>query len=527
MKKKFMAIVSSMLFVALMFSTPPATADVYIPPGPYERPSDSLDAWVSPTLFVFDMQDEMEIGWVYSDAPMYVATSTLVPPGIPTVFGTLPGQTHLPKVHKSSPVLPWGIDRTVIPFSTYVMVMGFIPGVVVSPDQVPPPVEIVITWNGVPYVVTLVRDEPVGYQYPPEVFPDYVVPYAFTYPYDPEAPWKDAYYNIWVGDPNHIEDMPYDLPFGYYFWYIFHPNVGDWIAWNCEGETKHPPTYDITALFEYSTSQIWFNHVCFDVRFLETHRTVEWAALPWPMGNEIVDELQIINLGKVNATKLDVLITIPSCNKVYLAPDWDTLTVSVRGDREFTLPLDPVSTGFKFGQVFCMPDDWMGEDLSILYPGETMTIYVEHNLVNPDPPGDALPWSGTLVFDAWVSAWEIPPWKYPRAMHSLVVGYGPFTGMEFLWWGWKLREWGVFEYIAEWPVLTPICRCPLPPQGTPEMILDPEPVDLNDDGKIDAQDMKLVRQAIVGLIPFDIRMDVNANGKVDTHDLARYKLAGQ
>ena len=95
-----------------------------------------------------------------------------------------------------------------------------------------------------------------------------------------------------------------------------------------------------------------------------------------------------------------------------------------------------------------------------------------------------------------------------------------------IWCGWKLLkdgEWH-FDFICEWFVPTPILRDELthPP---PEMILDPIPVDLNDDYVIDAQDVELVRLAIVGLIPYDIRMDTNVNNKIDTQDLAAFKLA--
>ncbi len=503
-----------MLFVTLLLVVPSATAITVVPPGPQDSP----DAWISPTLFVFDMQDRMPIGWVYSDGDMYVATSSLVP--IPTGLGVgLSGQTRIPKIEKFNPLVPWGIRRTTVPFSTSVMVFGFVPGVVVPPGEAPPPVTIVITWNGVPLAVTLTRDEIVGYQYPPELHPNKVVPYEFTYPYDPEAPWKDAEYNIWVGDINDVMSMPMDLPWGYYFWYIFHPNTGDWIAWNSQGETKHPPTYDITALFEYSTSQIWFNHVAFDVEFLHAHRLVDWANFPWPLGNEIIDELIVINYGKVAATAVDVYITVPACFKLDVIPVF--VKARITGGRNIG-PID-ITDDFIFGEHFDLP-----EPFDVLYPGETLRIMMKHELFNINN------WSGTLVFDSMVSAWEIPSWKYPRAMHSLIVGTDGFTGIQFLWYGWKLlplvgdnidSRGYVFTFIPEWPVLTPICRAPFPPQGSPRMILDPDPIDLNGDGKIDGKEVAMVRRAIVGLDPVMNGMDLNANGKVDTHDLARYKLA--
>jgi hypothetical protein len=240
-------------------------------------------------------------------------------------------------------------------------------------------------------------------------------------------------------------------------------------------------------------------------------------------GNDITDELLITNVGKVRATDLDVLLTLPADGKVHLDPDWDSVTVTVTGCRSFTIRMPDIV----FGEEFALPSDLHGFDLSYLDPGETMTISMEHNVVNNAG------WIGTLVFDALVSAWEIPWWKYPRAMHSIIIGAQddetPFEGIEYLWAGWKLLPDGyggwVFTYIYEWPILLPMIRMPFPPQGSPRMILDPVPEDLNNDGKIDGQDVALVRQAIVGLIPYDYKMDINVNHKVDTFDLAQYKLA--
>ena len=59
------------------------------------------------------------------------------------------------------------------------------------------------------------------------------------------------------------------------------------------------------------------------------------------------------------------------------------------------------------------------------------------------------------------------------------------------------------------------------------MILDPPAVDLNGDDIIDEQDVDLVRQAIVGLVAYDMRMDTKVNNKIDTQELAAFKLAAE
>lgn len=501
MKKKF--VLASALFSVLLL-LPAVTADVYVPPGP----AYSMDAWISPYLFVIDTQTMMPIGWMYSDGPMY-----------DPVF-----QVDIPKIEKWEPLILGGpLD---IPWSSEVMILGHVPGVAVAPDQVPPPVEIVITWNGIPWVVTLELppEQIVGYEYPPKFYPDIHDTYEFAWP--AESPFKDAYYNVWVGDAAYIiehlfgVEVPswwyetfYGMWNGLWFWYRFHPNVGDWIAYNCEGETKFPPTYDITALFEYSTSQIWFPHVAFDVSLLELHKTVDWVN-----DNELIDVVTIENVGKGPATGLDFIQTFPADQKHGVIPDYASAKARIDGPTRTVGWTTLADFGTSWPYVF------QGE-FSYLNPGEIMTITMDLSVYNLDE------WSGTIVFDSMVSAHEIPPWKYPIGLHSVVIGdpWNEECDEVPLWCGWKLYydevfgKW-VYNFICEWWVPTPILRDELthPP---PEMVLDPIPVDLDGDGSINDLDVSLVRQAIVGLVAYDHRMDVNVNGEIDTQDLAAYKLA--
>lgn len=408
--KALTAVLLSVLLLPALTSLSTVTADVYVPPGP----PISMDAWISPYLWVLDLQDGLPVGWKYSDGPMYDPIT----------------QETIPKIHKSNPEVP-GSNKLDVPWSTEVMILGFVPGVVVAPDQVPPPVEIVITWNGIPWVVTLECPEcpeprVVGYEYPPKFYDDIDDTYEFAYP--AESPYKDAYYNIWVGDEAHLVEHLFGIEYpslwyetqygvwnGLWFWYVFHPNVGDYIAYDCMGETKFPPTYDITALFEYGTSQIWFPHVCFDVKFLDVHKEVYWTS-----EDELLDIVTIENMGKECATELDFMQTFPYYSdhplQVGVIPDFDSAMARIDG------PLRTVgwTTLPGFGEAMRTRTPYMlPEPFDHLCPEETMTIRLELTVDNPTN------WFGTIVFDSMVSAHEIPPWKEPIAMHSVTIGTPP------------------------------------------------------------------------------------------------------
>lgn len=76
-----------------------------------------------------------------------------------------------------------------------------------------------------------------------------------------------------------------------------------------------------------------------------------------------------------------------------------------------------------------------------------------------------------------------------------------------------------------WSVKAPIIRIQLQ-HPNPVMTLDPEPVTLiAGETTITSADVALVRNAVVGLAPYDMRMDCNGNGKVDVSDLMLYKAA--
>jgi hypothetical protein len=511
--KKFLAIAA--LLATLL--VPPVLANVYVPTGPPLR----AGAWTIQGLSVWDVSAAGKvptpIGWTYSENPMYNPIT----------------QVNTPKIEMSSPLVPSG-NALDIPWGTKVMVLGFIPKVSVSADQVPPPVELQITWNGIPNLITLTlpANQTVGIQYPPVFYPDKNVPYEFAWPAAP--PSKNASYNIWVGDYSYIlqklfnTNVPpiwfetmYGKMNGYWFWYTFTPNAGDWIAWDCIGQTKFPPTYDITALFEYGTSQIWFNHIAFDVSLIEFHKTVtiNSGATAVTLPNvALTDNIIIKNVGKLAVTKLNLTQTFPSDPKHGVFPETDSAMAMISGPLR-NIGWTPLA-GFAAAvnpSIYTFPAPF-----NFLNPGETMTITMEMSAYR-DPVEK---WNGTVVFDSMVWANEIPPWKAPIGLHSVVFGT-PTASLTPLWNGYKLvfdgNTWS-FGTVPLWFVQGPLLRRELL-HPSPVMTLDPLPEDLNGDGVINAAEVNEVRSAVIGLIPYDMRMDCNGNGKVDIDDLMQYKAA--
>jgi len=526
--KKNALVVAAVLFSALLL-VPTALANVYVPPGP----KGDRSSWICPYLGAFDVtQDYQPVGWHYSDGCMY-----------DPIF-----QTTLPHIYYDEPCVPYCNMQTV-PFGDEVMILGFIPNVYASTDQPLPSIELSMKWNGIPYLVTLTTSYTEGLTYPPAIPDDQAITYPFAYP--AQDPYKTAYYNIWCGDiyyvlqhfditcldPSWFESF-YGMVNGYWFWYRFHPNVGDWIAYNCEGQTKFPPTYDITALFESGTSQIWFNHVCFDTTLLQVHKTVDWNYAQdtwygdsyWPIAGPVTDEVQIENHGSVRATGLDFQQTFPSLAKYGVKPDYSSAEAMIyNSDNPNMPPRVGWTTLTGFGDTSNTPYYFQG-GLSYLDPDETMVITIQATVYNMPELTPPYYWSGTIVFDCMVSADQIIAWKEPIGLYGLGVG-SPSDYVTYLWYGWKLM-WNdggwEFRFVDEgqWPVYGDILRNQLT-HPAPTMTLDPVPVDLNGDGKINAQDVALVRQAVVGLIAYNMKMDINGNSKIDTGDLAAYKLAAK
>ena len=510
MKKKFLNKEIAALVVALFaFSMiVPALADIYIPPGP----PNSMAAYITPTLTVMNAATRAPIGWSYTDGPTYNFSSKVV------------GAT----INKEDPSVP-SANAIDIPWGTRVTALGFFPGVAVSADQVPPSVELKIMWNGIPNLVTLSlpTNETVGNQYPPVFYNDINTPYQFAFP--ATAPSKNASYNIWVGDYAYIAqrllgvtvpplwfETTYGQGNGLWFWYTFTPNTGDWIAYDSMGQTKFPPTYDVTSLLEYGTSQIWTNHVAWDVSSLEIHKDLSYCT-----SQTINDMITITNVGARAITGLNLTQTFPWNVKTYINPDYAKACAAISGPSRSVGPT--LLTNF---QAVANPSIYtLPAPFNVLNPGETLIITMPLDLYDLDNQ------NATIVFDSMVWANEIPAWLAPIGLASIVVGNA--TGaLTPLWSGYKLGPSTLFgepaghmdyETLAMWFVRTPIIRTQLN-HPNPVMILDPDPVPLiAGENSVTAADVSLVRQAVVGLRAYDARMDCNGNGKVDVSDLTQYK----
>ncbi len=454
-----MAIIT-VLFAAMLIS--PVFADIFIPPGP----PNNMSEYITPTLTVINTSTKAPIGWQYTDGPTYDFSRHLVGAAI----------------DKEDPLVSSGYALD-IPWGTKVTIVGFFPGVKVSADQVPPSVELDLTWNGIDNLITLSlpTSQVVGLQYPPVFYPDINTPYQFAYPAAP--PSKNASYNIWVGDyayilqklfgvtvpPIWFETM-YGQRAGLWFWYTFTPNVGDWIAYDSTGQTKFPPTYDVSALLEYGTSQVWTNHVCWDVSLLEFHKDVNYCttqviddgitpdqAFDDHLATDqlINDMITITNVGILPATGLQVTQTFPWNDKTYLNPEYAKACAAIKGGRVVG-PTPLVNfQGVANPSVYTLPAPF-----NVINPGETIMITMQIDLYNLDNE------NVTIVFDSMVYANEIPPWKAPIGLASIVVGI-PTGALTPLWNGWKLGAstlWGEpaghtdFDTLPLWFVQTPILR---------------------------------------------------------------------
>jgi hypothetical protein len=510
MKKLLNKEIAAIVVVLFAFSmVVPALGNIYIPPGP----ASSMNAYITPTLTVFNSATKAPIGWMYTDGPTYDFSTKTVGAAIAKEDPTVPSGNTLD--------IAWG---------TKVTILGFFPGVSVSADQVPPSVELNIMWNGIPNLVTLSlpTNETVGNAYPPTFYPDINTPYQFAFP---TSVSKNASYNIWVGDQAYILkqilgvtvppiwfETTYGQRNGLWFWYTFTPNTGDWIAYDSTGQTKFPPTYDITALLEFGTSQVWTNHVAWDVSSLEIHKDVMYGA----DNLTINDMITITNVGARPVTGLNVTQTFPWNDKTYINPDYAKACAAISGGRRVGPTLLANFQGVADPSIYSLPAPF-----NVINPGETIIITMPLNLFNLDKE------NVTIVFDSMVFGNEIPPWLAPIGLASIVVGT-PTGGMTPLWSGFKLgastlfgEPAGHFDYdmLAMWFVQTPIIRTPLN-HPNPVMILDPDPVPLiAGETSVTSADVNLVRQAVVGLGAYDSRMDCNANGKVDVGDLSQYKSA--
>jgi len=536
----------------------PVFADVFVPPGPTNPTVGNPSEWITPTLAAFTWSgtkaSTVPIGWTYTDGPTYNAltemASAQIPAEDPAVYTTSGLSTASSSLATAT---------TMIPYGQQVIVVGFVPGVTVAVDQVPPPVELQITWNGVPNTVTLSvpASQVVGVNYPPTMYPSISTPYQFAYPASTgtKTPAQMASYNLWVGNYaqvlkaiwgttvapswwNKVYGSSDVTTNGEWFWYTYTPNAGDFVSLDSNGQVSTPATYSITAMFEYGTSQIWFNHVDFNVVELMTHKDVSWCT-----SQIINDVINITNVGLVTATGLDIQQTYPEGGKILESPtsggiqvvSYDTKgnVVPVTGTMQLTpamlysiqVPSDLViSTANGFPAAY-----------TTLATGQSLIITLEISVSNVGS------WTGTIVWDSMTSCTQIAPWKDPIAIAALwyPMGTMPSGSTTALWTGLYLGDsklfgemtghidfdtisaiGGVTSNVQGSVLRTPLMEAPM------AMTLDPTPVPLiAGETSVTQADVALVRNMVLGLAPYDQRADCNGNGKIDVQDLSEYIAA--
>jgi len=529
-KMGLLAVLFAAVLVTPIFAT--VYANVYVPPGP----RDSMSEWISPTLGVWTVNckgyADDPVGWYYSDGPMY----------------NFANQQCLPKISMCEPFVP-DCNKLCLKYGDPVMILGFFPGVTVSWDQKCPDVELKIVWNGIPNTITLSlpSNEIVGTAYPPTFYNDISTPYQFAIvpKTGPLSYMKNATYNLWDGPaalvlqhlfgvciPSDYFLSRYGSLSGLWFWYKFYPNMGNSISYDCQSKILSP-TYDITALIEQPTTQIWTNHVNFDVKFLELHKTVVTSdtAKPAIVGTatttSLVDQLLIENVGCVTATGLTVTQTFPRDDKAYVTPS--SFTIVKTSECKGILAEASISGAFAFAYPNVLALKSVNAAFDSLKPGEEITITGTCTFSNI-PKSDGSQFQGTLVFDSMLGANEVPAWKDPIGLYSVVVGkpsgstFPLFKAPQLMYVDNDARYDWVFECDPEWFVTCPILRTELD-LASPVFTLDPPPVPVTTSVTITAADVSMVRQVIVGKAPYDARMDLFGTGRITLQDLAEYKHA--
>ena len=420
-------------------------------------------------------------------------------------------------------------------------VLGFIPGVTVSYDQAPANVTLDVNWNGIPDTITLSTTSLVGPDVPP-AFPASSTG-VYAYSYNPAAPASNvASWGLYYGPASSVaSNTGITIPctwvgsyggnaYGEWFWYTFYPNVGNWDAFNSVGQVSPQPTYDITAQFEYSTSQIWFNHVDFNVDYLQLHKDVSYCT-----NQTFNDEITIFNAGLVTATNLDLTQTFPYTTKLITSPDTSFTAIVELTTSNGIGDIGPTPVSIA---SLPYPSTWtLPTQFSSLPPGATLTITIPC-IISDTGSG----FSGTLVFETVLSANQIPLWKDPTGYAALVypstltgyqpvyaslcdapAGYCPLFCENILYEGFYGPI--IFTNAEVW-VWNPLQI--YVPTAPVSMVLDPTPVPLiAGETHVTQADVALVRNMMLGLAPYNWQADCSGLGFINTKDLAEYEAAAR
>ncbi len=547
LSKKIYAILAISMLAILVS---PALADVFVPPGPANTAYGNQSEWISPTLATFIGSPGTlgsPIGTFYTDGPFWNSyalsgSTTAVTQTNPWAF-TSGGF--------STSTLP---STAFVPYGDQVTVVGFIPGVNVAPGEVPPPVELQVTWNGIPGVISLVdpSNYTVSNTVPPTIYKDVATSYIYCYP--TTGANKAASFQLWSG--NYAQVLKYlwnaatapawwssvygpaaAAQNGEWFWYTFTPNAGDWIALDSSGQCRTPPTYDVTAMFEYGTTQIWFNHSDWNVCLLQIHKDVSWCS----ENQGINDQIAVVDVGAGPLATVNSLVlteTFPGLFKLNIAPQTANIQIFNTATDAIVAPTMPLPNiyNIEYPLTYALSSSGLSSTYTSLTAGETMVITIFASVSDTASPPPAF--SGTIVFEAMATANQIAPWKSP--IGYAVLPYpepdpaGVTTGPVTLWTGNYLEVVSgvlTFHSVSEIAGVSDVITgnilqelmAPLPAAA---WTLDPSPVPLiAGETSVTAADVALVRNAMLGLAPYDSRMDVNANGMVDVQDLAAYMAA--
>ncbi len=294
-------------------------------------------------------------------------------------------------------------------------------------------------------------------------------------------------------------------------------------------------------MFEYGTTQIWFNHSDWNVCLLQLHKDVSWC----PANQAINDQISVVDVGAGSLATVNSLVltqTFPGTVKLNIAPEWANIQIFNTATGAIVGPSVPLPNFYyiEYPSTYAINSSGLSSTYTSLTAGETMVITMQLSV--SDVSGSAPATSGAIVFEAIAQANQIAPWKSPIAYGVLrypavsdgVVGTSDSNDPVTLWTGYYLEVVSgvlTFHSVSEIGGVSSvisgnILQMVVAPLPAASWTLDPAPVPLiAGETSVTAADVALVRNAMLGLAPYDPRMDTNGNGIIDVQDLANYEAA--